>query len=69
VLDDPPTTGTNKIIKRTLVHQKWRADRVGGDAVYVRGRGEDVYRPFTTDDEQALRESFDHYQRARFWDL
>ena len=36
VLRDPPTTGTNKIVKRTLVHQKWRGDRVGGDAVFVR---------------------------------
>ena len=28
VLRDPPTTGTNKIVKRTLVHQKFRPDRV-----------------------------------------
>ena len=40
VLRDPPTTGTNKIVKRTLVHQKWRADRVAGDAVFVREPGE-----------------------------
>jgi hypothetical protein len=26
-LRDPPTTGTNKIVKRTLVHQKFRHDR------------------------------------------
>ena len=25
ILRDPPTTGTNKIVKRTLVHQKWRS--------------------------------------------
>jgi fatty-acyl-CoA synthase len=69
VMEDPPTTGTNKIVKRTLVHQKWRSDRVGGDAVFVRGRGEDAYRPFTPADEQALHDSFERYQRARFWDL
>ncbi len=69
VLREPPTTGTNKIVKRTLVHQKWRSDRVGGDAVFVRGRGESTYRPFTPDDEQQLQESFAHYQRDRFWDL
>jgi fatty-acyl-CoA synthase len=69
VMDDPPTTGTNKIVKRTLVHQKWRSDRVGGDAVFVRGRGEDAYRRFTAADEQALHESFEQYQRDRFWDL
>ena len=63
VLRDPPTTGTNKIVKRTLVTQKWRSDRVGGDPVLVRGRGEDAYRPFTSDDERALAASFDHYGR------
>ncbi|HYV60539.1 MAG TPA: AMP-binding protein [Acidimicrobiia bacterium] len=66
---DPPTTGTNKIVKRSLVHQKWRADLVGGDAVYVRGRGEPAYRVFTPDDERELHASFVHYQRERFWDL
>jgi fatty-acyl-CoA synthase len=69
VLRDPPTTGTNKIVKRSLVHQKWRADRVGGDPIYVRKRGDDVYRRFSADDERALHESFALYQRERFWDL
>ncbi len=69
VLKDPPTTGTNKIVKRSLVHDKWRSDRVGGDPVYVRGRGDPGYRAFTGDDERALRESFVRYQRERFWDL
>jgi fatty-acyl-CoA synthase len=69
VLRDPPTTGTNKIVKRTLVHQKWRSDRVGTDAVFVRGRGDDRYRPFTADDEQALHAAFVRNQRERFWDL
>ena len=69
IVRDPPTTGTNKVVKRSLVHQKWRADRVAGDAVYVRERGEPAYREFTSDDERALHESFVHYQRERFWDL
>jgi fatty-acyl-CoA synthase len=69
VVADPPTTGTNKIVKRTLVHQKWRADRVAGDPVYVRGRGEPTYRRFTPDDEAALRASFERHGRTRFWDL
>ena len=59
VLRDPPTTGTNKIVKRTLVHQKCRPDRVDGDAVYVRDRGDEpTYRPFTAADEAALHASF-----------
>jgi fatty-acyl-CoA synthase len=69
LLSDPPTTGTNKIVKRTLVHQKFRHDRVGDDPVYVRGRGEGHYRPLTPLDQRALHASFVHYQRERFWDL
>jgi fatty-acyl-CoA synthase len=69
ILRDPPTTGTNKIVKRRLVHQKWRGDRVDGDHVYVRQRGDAVYRPFTVDDERTLHDSFLRSQRERFWDL
>jgi len=69
ILTDPPTTGTNKIVKRTLVRQKMRRDRVGVDELYVRGRDDPSYRAFTADDEQALHASFVRYQRQRFWDL
>jgi fatty-acyl-CoA synthase len=69
ILRDPPTTGTNKIVKRTLVHQKWRRDRVGGDEVYRRLRDEPAYRRFSDGEERALHESFRRYERERFWDL
>ncbi len=69
LLRDPPTTGTNKIVKRTLVHQKFRHDRTNGDALFVRGRDEAAYRPFGPADERALFDSFVAYQRDRFWDL
>jgi len=69
ILRDPPTTGTNKIVKRTLVHQKWRADRVAGDPVYARRRGEHAYRELTAADERALQATFVAAGRARFWDL
>ena len=69
VLRDPPTTGTNKIVKRTLVHEKFRPDRVGGDSLFVRERGADTYREFTGADAVALLESFRRYRRERFWDL
>ena len=64
-----PTTATNKILKRRLVHEKFRADRTGGDALYVRGRGEDVYRRFTPEDEHELHDAFAAAGRERFWDL
>lgn len=69
VLREPPTTGTNKIVKRTLQHQKWRADRCDGDSVWIRERGDAAYRPFTAADEAALRAEFVHHGRERFWDL
>jgi acyl-CoA synthetase (AMP-forming)/AMP-acid ligase II len=69
LLADPPTTGTNKIVKRALVHQKWRGDRIGGDPVYTRGRGEATYRRFGAKDEAALHESFERHGRSRFVDL
>jgi len=64
-----PATATNKVLKRTLVHQKFRSDRAGGDPVWVRGRGEDAYRPFGSEDEQALQRRFADAGRERFWDL
>lgn len=64
-----PATGTNKVVKRTLVSQKFRADRVGGDPLFVRERDEPAYRPFTADDEEALRQAFEAAGRGRFWDL
>jgi fatty-acyl-CoA synthase len=69
LLRDPPTTGTNKIVKRTLVHQKWRSDRVGDDTVFVRGRNEPTYRRLDADDERSLHASFVQHGRERFWDL
>ena len=68
IVREPPTTGTNKIVKRTLAQQKFRHDLVAGDALFVRLRGEDSYRPFTADDEAALRASFVALGRERFWD-
>jgi fatty-acyl-CoA synthase len=64
-----PSTATNKVLKRTLIHEKFRSDRVSGDPVWVRGRGEDSYRPFTSDDEGALQLKFGAAGRDRFWDL
>jgi fatty-acyl-CoA synthase len=69
VVDEFPSTGTNKIVKRTLVRQKYRRDLCGADAFWVRDRGADAYRSFTDDDEQALRAALEQAGRARFWDL
>jgi fatty-acyl-CoA synthase len=64
-----PTTPTNKVLVRTLVHEKFRAERVGGDPVFVRGRGDDRYRLFGPDEQSALRDAFVESGRAQAWDL
>ena len=69
VADALPTTPTNKILTRTLVHEKFCADRVGRDAVYVRERGADSFRRFAADDETALRGAFESSGRGGAWDL
>ena len=56
-------------MKRTLVHQKFRHDRTGGDPCFVRTRGEERFRPFTEADEAALFDAFVHSGRERFWEL
>jgi fatty-acyl-CoA synthase len=64
-----PTTPTNKVLTRALVHDKFRADRVGTDPVYRRERGVADYRPFTTADEMQLRDQFAANGRLAAWDL
>ena len=64
-----PQTATNKVLKRTLVHEKFRCDRVGGDDLWVRERGADAFHRFAPDDEAALRKRFEAAGRTRFWDL
>ncbi len=64
-----PTTPTNKVLTRTLAHQRFRSDRVGGDPVYVRERGADRFRRFTEADEAALRDAFESNGRGGAWDL
>jgi fatty-acyl-CoA synthase len=69
VVREFPSTGTNKIVKRTLVRQKYRRDLCADDQLFVRDRGAASYRPFTRDDESALRAALDRAGRGRFWDL
>jgi fatty-acyl-CoA synthase len=64
-----PTTPTNKVLSRTLVHEKFRADRVGGDPVFVRDRGADAFRTFGKTDEKSLHEEFVSSGRRGAWDL
>jgi fatty-acyl-CoA synthase len=64
-----PTTPTNKVLVRTLVHEKFRAERVGGDPVFVRGRGEDRYHVFGPAEQSELHKAFVESGRAQAWDL
>jgi len=64
-----PSTPTNKILTRTLAHEKFRSDRVHGDAVYMRARGEKRFRLFDEEDELSLRDAFTSHGRRAVWDL
>jgi fatty-acyl-CoA synthase len=64
-----PSTPTNKILTRTLAHEKFRSDRVHGDAVYLRPRGEEQFRLFGEEDESSLRDAFTSHGRRAAWDL
>ena len=64
-----PTTPTNKVLTRTLVHEKFRSDRVGDDAIYVRDRGSPQFRTFTKGDEARLRAAFETNGRGDAWAL
>jgi fatty-acyl-CoA synthase len=64
-----PSTPTNKILTRTLVHEKFRSDRVHGDPVFRRMRGDASFRPFTPGEEAALLAAFEASGRAAAWDL
>ncbi len=64
-----PSTPTNKILIRTLAHEKFRSDRVHDDTVFLRERGEEQFRPFGEEDESSLRDSFVSHGRRAAWDL
>ena len=64
-----PTTGTNKVVKRTLVHQKYRPDRCGGDGLWSRPRGAGSFEAFGAAEAGALHEEMAAAGRERFWDL
>jgi len=64
-----PTSPTNKVLTRTLVHQKYRPDLVGGDAQWFRPRGETAYRAFGQAEADALYGQLCDSGRQRLWDL
>ncbi len=64
-----PSTPTNKILTRTLVHEKFRSDRVHGDPVFRRVRDDASFHAFTAGDEAALRAAFEANGRLPAWDL
>jgi hypothetical protein len=57
------------VLTRTLVHEKFRSDRTGGDRVFVRPRGEAAFLPFDAATEAALRRAFEDAGRLAAWDL
>jgi fatty-acyl-CoA synthase len=69
ITKDMPTTGTNKVLKRSLANQKFHLDRIGADSIYIRSRGKPGYQVFTELAEIALGEAFVSHGRARLWHL
>jgi fatty-acyl-CoA synthase len=68
VATELPTTGTNKVVTRTLVRQQFRLDQVGPDQLWHRHRDQPYLR-YGPDDERALRARFAELGRERFWEL
>lgn len=64
-----PTSPTNKILKRALVHEKYRPDRTGADAVWVRPRGAGAFEPFGASQAEDIHQELAAAGRERFWDL
>jgi fatty-acyl-CoA synthase len=64
-----PSTPTNKILTRTLAHEKFRSDRTQGDPVFRRGRHDASFVPFSEIDETALHATFEANGRLPAWDL
>ena len=64
-----PLNGVNKVLKRVLISERFRLDRVGADAIYEWPRGEAVPTPFGPAEEARLRADFRRNDRDRFWDL
>ena len=69
VADVLPQTATNKVLVRELMRQKVRLDLVAPDRVFVRPRGAPSFRPFTADDEDALRRALEASGRLPLWEL
>ena len=67
--DALPSTPTNKILTSTLIHEKFRHDRVDGDRLFRRARGTSDFQPFTEAEEAALHAAFEAHGRANAWDL
>ncbi len=64
-----PTSPTNKVLTRTLVHEKYRPDLVGDDRLWTRGRNEPAYRSFGVAEAEELHGELARAGRERFWDL
>jgi hypothetical protein len=64
-----PTSPTNKVLVRVLSHQKYRPDRVGGDPMWWRGRGDEIFHPFGPAEAAELHERLRRFGREQFWHL
>ena len=68
VVAEFPTTGTNKIVKRTLVRRSTAATSAA-TTTSTSATAAPTYRAFTADDEASVRAALEQAGRIRFWDL
>ncbi len=64
-----PTSPTNKVLTRVLVHEKYRPDLVGSDRLWFRGRGDRSFRSFGEPEAAALLGELRAAGRERFWEI
>jgi fatty-acyl-CoA synthase len=58
IVDEFEYTQTEKILVRNLKKAHFHPDRVGGDPLYWRRRGDAAFKPFDRDEFAALRREF-----------
>ena len=63
IVEEFEYTGTQKILVRHLKRAHFHPDRVGGDPIFFRERGDSTFRPFAREEFERLRKAFHAAER------